>query len=290
MGNKFEILGENFTLNDLMQLNIGDKFQQAMLAFEKVQQQLCELSVKQNEKEEVAIKATTIMTFALLKKFSEGKKLTELGTSDWQDITKNVLQYGVFLEEQKYVQLVFGIYEDYIRYSAGKLESRVSGDIVAAISNLADELREKTLLFEENQIDEVKYIEDGLWISLEAMIKLIATVSYQFLGADCAGFTQALAAYAFEYGRLVLYKREQEIVKEFIQSQKQLDKELEIKYAMFIKDLQTQAEQFFVLIDNAFVPDFRQSFLNSIQLANVAGVSDKDILTSVEMIDDFFIG
>ena len=133
------------------------------------------------------------------------------------------------------------------------------------------------------------YIEDCLWISLEAMLKLLASTAALCNDQRIADFAQALTSYAFEYGRLMLYSRELEIVNQFIESQYQLDAELEQKYAAYLEDLQKESHQFYTLIDNAFAPNFRDSFLHSILLAKTAGVKEEEILSSTEDIDSFFL-
>ena len=87
----------------------------------------------------------------------------------------------------------------------------------------------------------------------------------------------------------MLYRREQDIVNQFIISQYQLDEELEHKYTLFLAELNNQAEQFYLLVENAFVPNFRNAFLQSILLAKAAGVRDEDILSCREEIDSFFM-
>ena len=76
---------------------------------------------------------------------------------------------------------------------------------------------------------------------------------------------------------------------QFIESQYQLDAELEQKYAAYLEDLQKESHQFYTLIDNAFAPNFRDSFLHSILLAKTAGVKEEEILSSTEDIDSFFL-
>lgn len=285
-----ELYLKDVAIEQLLHIKVGDKLQQAMMTFDQVQQHLYVLADKQGEESETAMKVGTIMTLSILQKFAEGKKLSELSSEDWKDIAKDISDYAVFQEDQKYVQYVFCMYESYIRCSADCIEGTVPEHIVLSIRSLADEIQTKTGLLESKQIEEVAYIEECLWISLEAMIKLLSAIAYRFMDKDYAEFGQAMATYAFEYGRFILYRREQELVNEFIQAQQNMDRKLEKRYSEFIADLEEQSKQFYVLIDNAFTLDFREKLLASVRLAEKIGVPDKEILKTVEDIDDFFMG
>ena len=87
----------------------------------------------------------------------------------------------------------------------------------------------------------------------------------------------------------MLYRKEQELVNEFLQSQHQMDETLAEKYDQFLAELNAQSAQFYALIDHAFAPDFRESFLQSILLAKSAGVQQEEILSSQEDVDQFFL-
>ena len=132
-------------------------------------------------------------------------------------------------------------------------------------------------------------MEDCLWISLEAMIKLIASAASMFCGQQAAEFAQALASCAFEYGRLMLYRQEQALITQFIESQHRLDEALEKQYAEYLSKLEAQSKHFYTLIDHAFDPDFRTAFLHSILLAEATGVPESEIISSTEDIDSFFL-
>lgn len=87
----------------------------------------------------------------------------------------------------------------------------------------------------------------------------------------------------------MLYSRELEIVNQFVESQYQLDAELEKKYTAYLEDLQRESEKFCTLIDNAFAPNFRDAFLHSVLLARTVGVKVEDILSTTKDIDSFFL-
>ena len=136
---------------------------------------------------------------------------------------------------------------------------------------------------------EADYIEECLWLSLEAMIKLLATSLSMVMGPELAQLTQAAAQLAFEYGRYVLFAREQAILSAYIQNQYILDEELQHQYDEFLRELQENAEQFQGLIDDAFSGKLRDSLMQSAALARAAGVQEEELLTSVDEIDDYFM-
>ena len=272
-----------------MKSPLGDQIQHAMHIFDKVQAHYFALAEKQDEMGMTGIKAVTVLTFAILRKIADGKLPSQLDGQDWKEIAAVVDQYAVLTDDQQYSVFIFSLYERYIRHSVIQIEEIISEETAAMINGLADELRSKADALGAGYISEVTYIEDCLWISLEAMLKLLASTAALCNDQRIVDFAQALTSYAFEYGRLMLYSRELEIVNQFIESQYQLDAELEQKYAAYLEDLQKESQQFYTLVDNAFVPNFRDAFLHSILLAKTVGVKEEDILSSTEDIDSFFL-
>ena len=289
MEQNLEKLLKDLALEQLMKSPLGDQLQHAMHIFDKVQTHYFALAEKQDEIGMTGIKAVTVLTFAILKKIADGKLPSQLDGQDWKEIAAVVDQYAVLTDDQQYSVFVFGLYERYIRHSVMQIEEIISEETATVINRLADELHGKADALSEGYISEVTYIEDCLWISLEAMLKLLASTAALCNDPRIADFTQALTSYAFEYGRLMLYSRELEIVQQFIESQYQLDAELEQKYVAYLEDLQKESQQFFALVDNAFAPNFRDAFLHSILLAKTVGVKEEEILASAEDIDSFFL-
>ena len=289
MEQKLEQFVKDLALEQLMKTPAGKQLQHAMQIFQTVQNHYFALAEKQDEIGMTGIKAITIMTFSILKKIADGKMPSELDKDDWKDIVSDVSQFAVLADDQQYSVFIFSLYERYIRHSVIQIEDVISEETAGMINGLADELHSKAAALGAGYITEVTYIEDCLWISLEAMIKLLACTAALYGDQRVSDFAQALASYAFEYGRLMLYSRELEIVNQFIESQYQLDAELEQKYAAYLEDLQKESEKFCILIDNAFAPNFRDAFLHSVLLAKATGVREEEILSTAEDIDAFFL-
>ncbi len=100
---------------------------------------------------------------------------------------------------------------------------------------------------------------------------------------------QAVSQLAFEYGRYVLYSKEQAILTAYIENQYILDEQLRQQYDAFQAELTEQAERFNQLIDQAFSSDIRESLMRSAELARDTGVKEEEILTSIDDIDTFFM-
>ena len=103
----------------------------------------------------------------------------------------------------------------------------------------------------------------------QAMLKLLASTAVLFGDNRIADFTDALTSFAFEYGRMMLYSRELELVNQYISYQYQLDEELSQKYLDYMEDLEKEADSFRALVDKAFSSDFRDTFLKSALLAKI---------------------
>lgn len=278
-----------FALEQLMKTPAGEKLQQALQLIQTMQEHLAALSDKDEAPDVTGTKAATVLILAVWKKIASGKRPSSFDITDLKDLAHAVSEYAIRPDDEQYSIFVFQLYEKCIRASAEMISSVASPETVAAILKLADELRSKEALFRSGTLSEVAYVEDCLWISLEAMIKLIASAASMFYGQQAAEFAQALASCAFEYGRLMLYRQEQALITQFIESQHRLDEALEKQYAEYLSELEAQSKQFYTLIDHAFAPDFRTAFLHSILLAEATGVPESEIISSTEDIDSFFL-
>ena len=180
----------------------------------------------------------------------------------------------------------------YIDGSANYLEGLNADEKhLEEIRTLALDLQNKTEAFRNDEIGEIAYIEDCMWISLEAMIKLLSA----WLGTIMKGLPEyyellhAVTMFAFEYGRLKLWSKEQELLEEYIEKQYILDEELQAKLDAFNAELAEEADMFNILVDRAFDSDFKEALMGSVILAKAAGVEEDEILSSVDEIDEFFM-
>ena len=96
------------------------------------------------------------------------------------------------------------------------------------------------------------------------------------------------ATIIFEYGRYSLYKRESEILNQYIEYQATVDAELEAKLDKYRDEIQERSKVFDELLANSFSLDISERLKASAEIARNVGVDETEILDSVEKIDDYF--
>lgn len=284
---------KNITLDYLENTEAGDKLEKAFEIYEKSQDAIVALSNADESENLTLIKIGTVLSLSIFKKTLSGKNPKDLNQSDWEDIAGAVVDKAIIMDGRDYSRMIFDIYAQYIDVSVKVLMARSPSEKhqkhVDDIRCLAKELRQKTDKLDKNEISEVTYVEDCIWISLEAMIKCLSAYVGCVKGDKLNELIYATSTFAFEYGRYKMYKREQELVTEYLKNQRVLDENLKAKLEAYRNELEAESEQFNVLIESAFDPDFRNRLTGSIELARIAGVDENEILKTNEDIDDFFM-
>ena len=278
----------------------GKKIQQIMETIATIQRRLVEISENEGQWQLDLLKIGTVFQIFLFDILATGKRPEDLTEDDWKGIAGKVFQYAVIADGQSYSEFVFSLYADYIDLSintfARRLDSHrreIEEDRLHAIRNIASEIRLNKSMLHKGEITEVDYTENCLWLSLEAMVKLMSSyLAARYIPGDVAEFAclaESVSDLVFEYGRYALYAREQEILDAYIQEQYVLDEQLQCQYEAYLAELNESAARFQRLMDEAFSPDIHELLMSSAALARAAGVKEEEILTSIEDIDAFFL-
>ena len=280
---------QDFAIEELVASPVGQKLRQAIEIVESVQSHVAALMQKDEEERLTLLKIGTVFQLFLIDTLASGKKASELTADDWKNIAAQVSRNAILEEDQCYSEFVFSRYADYIRVSAKVISKNAPEETTNAITALADEIEALGDQLHKETITETKYVEECLWLSLEAMVKLLSASLGSYMGEELSKLTQAVSQLAFEYGRYVLYAKEQALLEAYLNNQRVLDDQLQRQYDAFIQALQENAAQFQSLIDKAFSPDIRCTLQNSAELAQATGVKKEDILKSIEEVDSFFL-
>ena len=280
-------------INNLLDTSEGKKLTAAMKQLEFCQKNLFALLDSDDEEKLTLLKIGTVFQIFLVDKLATGKSASDLTEDDWKDIAAKVSKYAILEEGQTYSEFVFNMYADYIDTSTEVLEGHVREERLGEIKGVSKKIRTLSKQMQKNTITEPAYVEECLWLSLEGMMKLLSSLLSSkmeaLMGDGYAQLTEAVSQLAFEYGRYVLYAREDAMLDEFLQHQYELDEQLDAKYTAYMEEINQQRDRFKALITDAFNPNLRDSLMHSAALARAAGVKEEEILDTVEDIDDFFM-
>ncbi len=276
-------------LEQIVNSDIVGEIRKTINAIQRAQMAIAKLVNSDDQDSALKLRIGTVLTSAILSKIIAGKKPKDFTEEDWKEIANTVVDEAVLIDEQTYTENVFLFYADYIDASASLFEANLSEEKVQAIHKLANDLRNQTEALTSETIAEAQYVERCLWISLEAMIKVIsATIALKAV-PEVAKLIDGASSYALQYGRLVLYRKEQWIINEYLANQKQIDNELGARHEAYTQELEKQARLFQHLIDTAFAEDFAKSLQGSIELARKAGVVENELLHNLDEADEFFM-
>ena len=279
----------DIAIDELMQSPAGEWLEKAVEKVSDVQRVVLALSEKEEDEKLTLLKIGTVFQIFLVDTLASGKKVKDLKEEDWKSIADKVAKYAVLTDEQSYTEFVFNLYADYIELSAKALRAgKIPKEKVAEVKALADEIRKNTERLHSEELSEANYVENCLWISLEAMIKCLSVSLTSLIGPEFAQLAEATSQLAFEHGRYVLYAREQAILQAYIENQYILDEQLQKEYEAYLDEVKKHAERFGSLVENAFTLDLHEALIESAELARASGVKEEELLTSIEDIDDYF--
>ena len=269
----------NITIGDLLNLPVSETLKKTLEAISSIQYSLTKLLKSEDSTQHKLMRIGTVFQIFLINTLASGKTPKEIDKEDWKNIAEKVSEYAIQEDGQSYTSFVFTLYANYIDLSVKALRAiGIKGDNIQSVADISDELRSLTDSLQYGIIDETDYVEQCLWLSLEAMIKCLSIVSTSLIAPEFAQLTQSLTQLAFEYGRNVLYTKEQAILQE-----------LKKEYDAYLAEVNENAERFQALIDAAFSPELHESLQQSVALAKAAGVKEDELLTSMDDIDAFFL-
>ncbi len=285
---ELEEIIKQLSLEYLENTSAYEQLEQYLRQFEKVQEAAYVVAYESETTDLNILKIGTILSFEIITRIARGYDVQEFAKEDWNEIAEKVLDYTIIKEGQEYTVFVFDLYAGYIDFSLEVRKAMFSEKSIREIEGLSSELRSLTESFKAGEMSEPDYVDAGLWICFDAMIKLLFAYFTSPLDKEFAEFVQSIGDFAVQYARLSMYREEQELLTLYLQRQGELDEELQQKYQDYIREVEERSEQFNNLVEKAFDPDFRNVMKYSAELARYTGVGEDEILDSIEKVDNYF--
>lgn len=287
MGYKEQIL--NMSIEYFKDSPAGEEIRKIFERVEKAQEILYALNNSEDDAELKMLRIGTVLSLAICNKMFSGKSVKSFTEDDWEDVAETVAKYGILSDGRAYTVFVFNLYSQYIELSVKIRESEIREEHLTDIIKLSDELKYKTDQFIHDEINEANYVDECLWISFDAMIKLLVSYKTAKLAKEYGDLIVASSDLAVQFARYKLYEKENALLEEYLRNQYQLTEELEAKFKDYIKELEAQTSQIDKAIEKAFSSDFQSTLKNTVELAKATGVRDNKILDSIDKVDAFFL-
>lgn len=279
---------KDITIDYILQSPVGDELQNALQKIEKAQEVACVLTNDEDDTLKL-MKIGTTLSMNICYRMAKGQSPKDFGKEDWIDIASHVAEYGILRDPASYTVSVFDSYARYIDFCVEIQKGKIKEKYLNEVRELAAELREKTNQFENGNITEPDYVEESLWICFEAMVKLLSSYMTIAIKDEYSELFQAICDYIVQYGRCRMYAKEQALLQEYLDNQCILDERLQKEFDTYLQELSVEADEFNLLIGDAFSSDFRTTLHNTVEMALSAGVDKTQILDSIDKVDDFFM-
>lgn len=241
------------------------------------------------DKAYLGIKTATIFLISLWSRIKQGGSISELTKEDWNIVIGNAVEKAVAIDPREYSYMVFDLYRRSISYAIDPMRENASESVINRLEEIVSLMEEYAEGLETGDLPEVKFIEENLWLSLEAVFLVMTDrMGHTLLPEKRRELAEAVSALVFQKLRYSHYEEELAVIDECMEHQTELDQRLTEQVNAYIDKLKEELDAFDVLVERAFsTTDFQDAFRGSINLAESLGA--ENILFSEKDVDDYFM-
>ncbi len=225
------------------------------------------------------IEGGTAFGFAVANKKKEEKTLKTYTEEDWNDIFKATWK-GTFKGGIRGVSI-------YALTNFTATPAAVASAFATASFGVADQAH----LYRNGQLSDIQFIENSEMLCLDATISALSSfigqvaIPVPVLGA-VIGNAVGTTMYKIAKGRFS--DKEQELVKEYLETVGNLEESLTKQYAEYVDKINKELLYYLEIIEQLYSFDVMTVFDGSVRLAKSLGVPADEILDSREKIQSFF--
>lgn len=280
-----EDLNENSLLTMLREQS--KNFDSALRLIEKY------FSVAENvldmDKADLGIKTATIFLISLWSKIGQGGTVLDLTKDDWKDILGRAAENAATIDPQEYSLKVFNLYRRAIAFAIEPMRANASQSVIDRMEEIVSLMEDYDESLRTGTVSEVTFIEENLWLSLEAVFLVMTDrMSHKLLPEERKELVEAASALVFQKYRYRHYEEELAVIDECLEYQSNLDKKLSERVNAYIDAMKDELDEFDALVEKAFnTSDFQAAFRGSVELAG--SLDAAGILQTQADVDDYFM-
>jgi len=282
------------TVDDLNSISIVDVLRKQNQSFDKALNLIEKYlpaaeNILYQDKADLGIKTATIFLVSLWSKLRKGGLVAELTKDDWNQVLGIAAEKAATIDPQEYSLLVFDLYRKSIAFAIEPMRTNASESVINRLEEIVSSMEEYSEDLKSGSMSEVKFIEESLWLSLEAVFLVMTDrMNHSLIPKERQALAEAVGALTFQNFRYSCYEKELEVIDECLKSQKDLDQRLTQQVNEYIDALNAELDEFDILVEKAFdITDFQAAFRGSINLAKT--FKAEEILQTQHDIDDYFM-
>jgi len=282
------------TVNDLNSLSIVAAIRNQNQSFDKALNLIEKYlpaaeNVLDQDKADLGIKTATIFLLGLWSKLKQGGSVAELTKDDWNNVLGIAAEKAATIDPQGYSLLVFDLYKQSIAFAIEPMRLNASESVINRLEEIVSSMEMHSESLKSGSMSEVKFIEENLWLSLEAVFLVMTDrMNHSLIPKERQELAEAIGALTFQRFRYRHYEKELEVIDACLKSQKDLDQRLTQQVNEYIDALNAELDEFDILVEKAFdITDFQAAFRGSINLAKT--MEAEEILQTQQDIDDYFM-
>ena len=243
------------------------------------------------DKAELGIKTATIFLINLWSKLKQGGSIAELTKDDWNNAIANAADQPITIDPRDYSLMVFDLYRRSIALAIDPMRENASASVINRLEEIVSLMDSYVEELETGNEPEIKFIEENLWLSLEAVFLVLTDrMSHALLPEKRHELAEAVSALVFQKFRYSHYEEELAVIDECLEYQAKIDQRLDERINAYIDALKDELDEFDSLVERAFnTTDFQTAFRGSVELALSTGVDEDKILKSIEEVNDYFM-
>ncbi|SHM39530.1 hypothetical protein [Ruminococcus flavefaciens] len=222
------------------------------------------------------------VTFGLeiRKIIKSGKSIKDFSNDDWAEICKKT-GLGTVKGSVRGISI-------YALTNYTATPAAVANALVTASFGIA----QQAYLMKEGKITQEDFLRNSEKLCVDVSVSALSS----FIGQAVIPIPVVGAVIGNTIGNLIyqtakesLKKQDKQLIESYILEIEALSHSLDVQYKLYVEQLNEAMKEYFLILEDAFAVDCVQAFDGSIQLARYIGVSENDILNTIEDIDDYFL-
>lgn len=227
-----------------------------------------------------AIEGGVTFGLEIRKKVKSGKSIKDFTADDWSEICKKT---GLGTVKGSVRGISIYALTDYTATPAA-----VANALVTASFGIA----QQAYLLKEGKITQEDFLRNSeelcVDVSVSALSSFIgqAVIPVPVVGAVIGN---TIGSLIYQTAKESLKKHDMQLIKRYIQEIETLSQSLDAQYRQYVRRLNLAMNEYFSILEDAFAVDCVQAFDGSIQLARYIGVSEDEILKTIEDLDEYIL-